>query len=125
METVADLYSAIRERHPALVASADMEHLRRRGGVSPDLAHVWFESLAATVNAAMTPGTPHPDHVSLFTDLASAFRSGSADVRTCIDVSFVENLFCEVPSDKAAVYWEMLPPMLQDLYVSFHKSAPL
>ena len=125
METLVDLYTSIRARYPALAARADEEHLRRWGEISPALAPAWFENLAASVNASMQSGTPEASHVSLFKDLANAFRSGRPDVRTCIDVSFVENLFWEVPTDKVPQYWCSLPPILQDLYVSFHKRAPL
>ena len=104
METVVDMYSAIRDRHPKLVAGTDKEHMRRWGEVSAATAYAWFESLAAFVNATMTPGIPSPDHVGLFVDLAKLYRTGSGDIRNCIDVSFVENLFWEVPSDKAAAY---------------------
>jgi hypothetical protein len=125
VDTVVDLYSTIRRRYPELAANADKEHVRLWGEINEELAFVWFESLAAAVNSGMGWGTPHAEHRALFMDMGAAFRTGSNEVRRCIDVSFVENLFWEVPADKVQVHWRSLPSELQDLYVSFHKRTPL
>lgn len=45
--------------------------------------------------------------------------------RKYLDVSFVENLFWQVPPAKAAAYWKKLPLQLQALYVDFHSKPPI
>lgn len=125
MDKAAELYAAIRVRYPTSAERADKEHLRRYGELRPELAFVWLESLAATVNAGMSWKTPNPEHTSLFRDIASAFREGTEEIRRCIDVSFVENLFWEVPAEKVQAHWQSLPSVLQELYVAFHKRTPL
>jgi hypothetical protein len=125
MKTVLELYVALRERFPELASRADKLHVRRWNELNADLAHVWFESLAQTVNADMAADVPCQDHSALFSCLASAFDSGSEEVKSCIDVSFVENLFWEVPPGKAERYWLSLPQKLKDLYVAFHQRDPL
>src|SRR5262245_57535904 len=125
MKTVLQLYVATRERFPELASSADKLHVRRWNELSAELAHVWFESLAQTLNVDMTADVPFQNHEALFSWLASTFDLGSEEVKTCIDVSFVENLFWEVPPGKAQGYWLPLPQRLKDLYVAFHQRAPL
>jgi hypothetical protein len=125
MRTVLELYVATRERFPELALRADELHVRRWDELNAELAHVWFESLAQTINADMTADLPFRDHEALFSCLTSAFESGSEEVKSCIDVSFVENLFWEVPPGKAEGYWLPLPQRLKDLYVAFHQRGPL
>jgi hypothetical protein len=125
MKTVLELYVATRERFPELASRADELHVRRWDELSAELAHVWFESLAQTINADMAACLPSQEHQALFSCLARAFESGSEEVKSCIDVSFVENLFWEVPPGKAEGYWLPLPQKLKDLYVAFHQRGPL
>jgi len=125
MKTVLDLYVATRERFPELAARADQLHVRRWDELAAESTHVWFESLADTINADMRTDVPFQEHEALFSYLADAFESGSKEVKSCIDVSFTENLFWNVAPDKAERYWLLLPQRLKDLYVAFHQRAPL
>jgi hypothetical protein len=125
MKTVLELYVATRERFPVLAARADQLHGRRWDELAAESTHVWFESLAETINADMRTEVPFEEHEALFSSLVDAFERGSKEVRSCIDVSFTENLFWNVPPDKLKQYWLPLPQRLKDLYVAFHKRAPL
>src|SRR5262245_25147300 len=125
MKTVLELFVATREHFPELASRADKLHVRRWDELDAEFAHVWFESLAQNINADMTADLPSQDHEALFSYLASVFDSGSEQVRSCIDVSFVENLFWEVPPEKAERYWLPLPQRLKDLYVAFHQRSPV
>ena len=68
---------------------------------------------------------PFKQHEALFSFLVAAYEQGSEEVKSCIDVSFTENLFWNVPPDKVKPYWLLLPQRLKDLYVAFHQRAPL
>jgi hypothetical protein len=54
-----------------------------------------------------------------------SLKDCSAEVRNCIDVSFVENLFWQVPANRAEGYWQQLPGPLKQLYLQFHRRAPI
>lgn len=124
MKTIAELYTAVRYRFPEVIAKTDREHARLWGEVSPDFAYSWFGSLANVLNAEMNKGAGYSAHSSLFTFMADCLRDCSQEVHNCIDVSLVENLFWQVPSNKAAPYWTQMPEPLKDLYLGFHRSAP-
>lgn len=125
MNTVLELYVATRQRFPELAARVDQLHARRWNELAAESTHVWFESLADTLNADMKARVPFQQHRLLFISMAEIFERCSNEVRSCIDVSFTENLFCNVPPDQAEQYWSQLPQRLRDLYVSFHQRAPL
>lgn len=124
MKTIAELYTAVRHCFPEVIAKTDREHARLWGEVSPDFAYSWFGSLANVLNAEMNEGAGYSAHSSLFTFMADCLRDCSQEVHNCIDVSFVENLFWQVPSNKAAPYWTQMPEPLKNLYLGFHRSAP-
>jgi len=118
---------AIKTRYPEIAAKADAEH-ERRWGNSVELEHYsysWFETLANTLNREMCRGTPASEYRKLLLDISTEFRTGMDDVRQCIDVAFVENLFWQVPPDKALAYWTGLPENLQSLYIDFHRKTPI
>ena len=125
MNTVLELYVATRKRFPELAARVDQLHVRRWNELAAESTHVWFESLADTINADMKAQVPFQQHQLLFMTMADAFERGSKEVKSCIDASFTENLFWNVPPDKVEQYWSPLPQRLRDLYVAFHQRAPV
>ena len=125
MNTVLELYVATREQFPELAARVDQLHARRWNELAAESTHVWFESLADTINVDMKAQVPFQQHQLLFMTMADAFEQGSREVKSCIDVSFTENLFWNVPPDKVEQYWSPLPQRLRDLYVAFHQRAPV
>lgn len=123
MKTMLDLYSQVRKRFPKLASKADDEFSRLRYHFKPSC--LWFESLAQALNIEMGKGVPAQDYEPLFSFFASALASGEKEIKKCIDVSFVENLFWQVPSaPQIHAYWQKMPPSLQALYIAFHGIEP-
>lgn len=85
----------------------------------------WFESLARAINSDMLANELAEKHAELFQTISKEFSVGTKKVRNAIDVAFVENLFWQVPADKAKNYWEILPENLKELYLGFHGRTTL
>lgn len=125
MDTVLDLYRGVRERFPSIASSADRFHQNRWGDtLDVGVEYAWFEALADALNDEMRREVPYASHEPLFEFIAGAFSQGSETVQKCIDVSFVENLFWQIPSLKCEPYWKRLPPKLRSLYTEFHRRDP-
>ena len=73
----------------------------------------------------MKKEVPVSEHTALLSSISANFESGDEDVKKCIDVSFVENLFWQVSEKKSASYWKALPENLKELYIGFHHRTPL
>lgn len=125
METIMELYQAVRERFPEITATADKEHINYWGSLDPEFAYSWFESLAKALNNEMLKGISFKTYEPLFSFINMALVGCGSKVHTCIDVAFVENLFWQVPGSKAEPYWQELPQPLKELYVGFHHRTPL
>jgi len=124
MESVLDLYREVRERFPEAAGRADLEHKRQGFGVGSEYAYLWLGHLANALNQEMAKGIPFGKHAALFRFFSDAFSRGSEEVKECIDVSLVENLFWRVNVALARDYWQGLPQPLKDLYIGFHGAAP-
>jgi hypothetical protein len=127
METNATFFQSARAKFPDLAAKADRQHMRYWGEPPSEEqdSYSWFESVSRALNDEMQRGTYITESQAFFQFVENAFRSGSNDVKNCIDVAFIENLFWEVSPDKAIPYWQALPKILQKLYVDFHARSPL
>ena len=120
-------YNAIREKYPVISEKADAEYMELWGECN-DLeydTHSWFEALANVLNKQMSLSVPAERFKDLFLDISIAFKSDNEDVRKCIDVAFVENLYWQVTPEKAESYWNIMPETLQELYVNFHHRTPV
>lgn len=117
----------IKERYPEISEKADAEYLKQWGEYDdPEYySYSWFESLANVLNKQMYWSVPAEKFSELFADICSAFNSGDEDVKKCIDVAFVENLYWQVAPEKAKNYWNIMPETLKKLYVNFHHRTPL
>ena len=125
METVLDLYHRFREQFPAISSSADRFHEKRWGDtLDVGVEYAWFEALADALNEEMRKEVPQEAHHATFQFLERVYGSASDPVQKCIDVSFAENLFWQVPSAKCRQYWDRLPPKLKQLYTDFHRRDP-
>ncbi|WP_431478581.1 DUF7674 family protein [Massilia eburnea] len=126
MQTNSAFYLAARERFPALAQKADRKYLKY-WNEQPLAAepYSWFESAANALNDDMQREDSLVECSQFFEFVTNVFASASEEVRQCIDVSFVENLFWQVPPAKAAAYWSKLPPPLQTLYLGFHNKPPI
>lgn len=125
METIDAFYLAVRANFPELSVDADREYLKYWGENYDIDPYSWFQSLAKAVNAEMQMGLGVAQIDAIFKYIDDAFLRGSEEVKNCIDVSFVENLFWRVAPQKAEPYWQILPEALKRLYLGFHAQPPL
>lgn len=123
--TILDMYREFRSEFPEVTQKADMEHIQLWNEINPDSAHAWFESLAGAINAEMERDVPAARYQPIFEFLCKKYHAGNDVMSSCIDISFVENLFWRVPKWKARPYWVALPNAFKDLYVDFHQSSPV
>jgi hypothetical protein len=121
---VEEMYEDFRNRYPELTKAADVRHMEIWDSVEHEAAFLWFESLAGALNAQMGIPEQRAEFVTIFKYLDMKYRTGSKEIRNCIDVSFVENLFWEVVPKNAALVWATLPKNLQQLYIEFHGRSP-
>lgn len=125
METVLELYQAVRDKFPELTIKADREHKKTWGEPDPEFSYSWFHSLADALNSEMNRGVPYSTYATVFSFINGVLPGCSQEIFKCIDVSFVENLFWQVPRAKAGPYWQEMPNPLKELYVGFHHRTPL
>lgn len=125
MEAILDLYNSVRSHFPEITAKADREHVRLWGELDPEFAYSWFQSLANALNTEMCKVINPTSYAALFIFISNNLNNCTKEIHTCIDVSFTENLFWQVPGEKAAPYWHALPDPLKELYLGFHRRAPL
>lgn len=118
------MYDDFRNRFPELTQAADKRHLEVWGSIGSDTAYLWFESLASALNTQMGFPEEHSKFVPVFAYFDTKFRTGNSDIKNCIEVSFIENLFWQVIPRSAAPVWILLPKTLQKLYVDFHEQPP-
>ena len=123
--TVLDLYNDFRTEFPDITEKADLEHIRLWDEIAPEFAYSWFSSLANALNDEMIASASVKEYKALFEFFRSSYMKSDNDVKDCIDVSFVENLFWNVPSEKAVPFWEVLPDVLKQLYIWFHGRKPV
>lgn len=119
--------ASVKTQYPAISAKADKEYARRWDDFTDSeyYSYSWFEALANALNSEMNRSVPEAEYRGLFSMISDSFEAGDEDVQKAIDVAFVENLFWQVPADKAASYWAALPENLKRLYVEFHHRTPL
>ena len=127
MESNVAFFRCARTSFPDLAEKADREHLKYWGEPPTEEqdSYSWFESVSRALNREMGGGAYILESQKFFQFVERAFMTGSEDVKKCVDVAFVENLFWQVPPRKADPYWQILPRALQKLYVDFHGRAPL
>jgi len=124
--SLQELFEQVRSTFPTISEAADRLHERHWGSDLKDSLspYAWFESLANALNAEMSRGADPKLHLALFSHLERALDS-SEEVFRCLDVAFVENLFWQIPSRKAAPYWQLLPSRFRTLYEEFHRHPPV
>ena len=123
--TLSDFYHAVRDACPELTAAADILHIETWGELGEDRAFNWFERLAKALNLEMARSIDPATAKALFDLLGNEHRTAQNDVKKCIDVSLMENLFWQIPAQKAVSFWHVLPENLKTLYVNFHGRSPL
>jgi hypothetical protein len=122
--TILNMYNDFRNQFPDITKKADLEHIRLWDEIDPEFAYSWFGSLANALNYEMTASAPVKEYKALFEFFLSRYIKNENDVRDCIDVSFVENLFWNVPAEKVVPFWALFPDILKQLYIGFHGRKP-
>lgn len=122
--SVEEMYEDFRSQYPEWTKSADARHIEILGAGEAEGAFLWFESLASALNAQMGIPEKRAEISVIFRYFEKCFCIGSNEVKKCIDVSFVENLFWDVRPNNAIPAWADLPKKLQQLYVDFHSQPP-
>ena len=127
METNVAFFQSARAKFPELTEKADRQHLQYWGEPPTEEqdSYSWFESVSRALNNEMQREAYIQECQAFFQFVESSFRTGSDEVKNCIDVALVENLFWQVSPKKAGPYWQALPPVLQKLYVDLHARTPL
>jgi hypothetical protein len=123
MDPIVQFYHATRDRFPTILAETDKVHLQT-WDMDDEWAYMWFHSLADMLNANMRKNARLEDAGAVFDYMRDQFMNGCGDVRHCIDVAFVENLYWEVSPDRARPYWARMPDLLKKLYLGFHSKPP-
>lgn len=121
---VQQMYDDFHRQYSDVAKAADAQHKVTWDSVTAEAAPVLFESLASVINARMGALENRTEMAAIFRFFDLKFRTGSKEVKNCIDTCFVENLFWQVPPKKAAPVWAVLPQNLQQLYIAFHGGAP-
>ncbi len=121
---VQQMYEDFRSQYIEMTKAADAKHESIWGRVEHEVTHVWFESLAGAINDRMGISEQRAEIAAILAFFDMSFRNGSKEVKTCIDTSFVENLFWQVIPKTAAPVWAILPKNLQQLYIGFHGRSP-
>ena len=122
--SVEEMYEDFRNQYPEWAKFADARHMELLGTVEAIGAFLWFESLAGALNAQMGIPEKRAEIAAIFRYFEERFHIGGNEVRKCIDVSFVENLFWGVRPNHAIPAWADLPKKLQQLYIDFHSQPP-
>jgi len=122
--TIGAMLEEFRALFPSDAERADKEHECFWGVVDSDTEFVWFESLAKSINSQMISQEPTEETKDIFQFFERKYAGSNEAVRNCIDTSFVENLFWQIPEKSACSYWSIFPTSLQELYVNFHHSRP-
>lgn len=86
---------------------------------------MWFESLAKAINTEMEQGAEVSKVGALLRLLDGSLAAGTEELRGCVDVAFMENLFWQVASRKAEPYWAVTPDRLKKFYVAFFGYTPV
>ncbi|AOT08843.1 DUF7674 family protein [Pseudoalteromonas luteoviolacea] len=122
---VLDMFYEFRKRFEEVTQKADREHIFCWGELDPEYAYSWFESVAKAINIDMMCDVEATQYLDVFEYFEKKCINGNHEIRGCIDASFSENLFWQVPREKAHSYWAVLPNLLKDFYVGFHNCKPV
>jgi hypothetical protein len=125
-KSLDDFCNLIKKQFPEISEKADREYARQWDDIqdSEFYSYSWFEALSNALNREMCRATSALEYCDLFSTISSHFETGDDDIKKCVDVAFVENLFWEVPKLKSEPYWKVMPENLKQLYLAFHRRPP-
>ena len=122
--TERQMQEDFRQNFSELSALVDADQSAYLDSVGLGTPFFWFECLANYINKEMNREVPPNEYQQVFKYFRSTYLFSTEEVRECIDVSFIENLFHNVSTAKATPYWTALPDLLCDLYINFHHRSP-
>jgi len=125
MTDLIQFFHKTRDQYPEFTSAADKLHIDKFEEVDEELSYLWFENLANAINADINSELFTLQHSDFFKYMSEQFKCGNSEVKYCIDVAFVENLFWRVSRKGAELFWENIPATLKTLYLGFHGRAPL
>ncbi|REL36344.1 DUF7674 family protein [Thalassotalea euphylliae] len=115
-----EMYEEFRATFPEITRKADIVHIKLWGELDPSFAYSWFESLANAINHEMSKSSESAQYRPIFEYFRQKYLFENNDIKNCIDVAFVENLFWRVKAEHASPYWALMPDILKQLYIQFH-----
>ena len=118
------MYDDFRSSFPELSANVDESQKKYLNEIALGTPFFWFECLATYINNEMSSEVDPKNYKPVFEYFRSNYLFSGAQVKECIDVSFIENLFHNVNSQKTEPYWVALPDLLKDMYFNFHQNRP-
>lgn len=124
--TSNELNELIREKFTDFANFADVEYDEFFTGknLPHEFPFTWLEFIAKICNQTMHKKVDDKQVIELFEVVRKAYMMGDDETKKTINVAFVENLFWNVKKENAKIYWEKLPPVLQQLYQDFHRKKP-
>jgi hypothetical protein len=117
---------SVRNTFPDAASKADTSMMSRgydRNELD-DMFTTWLSNFADITGQLMTEEKKE-EVISHFLYFVKQYKDGDNDIKSLIDVDYVENLFWKVPKEVCNEYWGYLPKLLQELYISFHHKPPL
>jgi hypothetical protein len=120
METDAELRKFLETIRKALPDAAEKtdEIMRGRGFDSDENAvHLWVETLADVTNMYIRRRDQDEVRKEL-SFLSKQFERGTDAIRSCIEVSYVENLMWNLAPEDKKWAWPQIPENLKELYAA-------
>jgi len=116
--SVEQMYRDFRGHFPDIAVATDTKHQESVFyDDDQDFQPSWFETLAHELSDRMSVPDQREEIAAVFEYMDQRFRTGNDEIKNCIDVWFVENLFYSVPRQVSRLVWPMLPKNLQKLYM--------
>lgn len=119
-----EMYQEFRIKYPDITQMADIRFEDVWDDLTAQVNVNWFECVADIINQRMGLPEHRAEITSIFKFFEMKSQTGNAEVRKCIDVCFVENLFHGVNLQHVVRTWSILPANLQKLYIELFGRPP-
>ena len=90
--------------------------MHQRGFNKDDSCHLWIETFADVTNILIAARN-RKEVTKHFSFFSRQYLEGSEEIKNCIDVSYVENLFFDLPDEDKKWAWKLLSEDLKKVYV--------
>ncbi len=122
-DEIKNLVHSIRESLPE---AADLANtfFKERGfdikdefDIEDELHYLWVEALADATNSFIKQNRME-EVKTLLQFMSSKLNEGSAPVKNCLDVSYIENLMWDLDEEDQKRAWPLFPENLKALYIA-------